>query len=130
MISHTASFHKEEYKEFLKKEEERKKIKTNANQPKITSFGTQIVQNKYDKNHPKVKGFIKKLIKLIWTISIPISLVEKEEFRELIWYFDSLIPFPNRERIIKEMTKVFEESKQEITIKIKLAKKIVLGADI
>ena len=61
LISHTASFHKEEYKEFLKKEEERKKIKTNAKQPKITSFGTQIVQNKYDKNHPKVKGFIKKI---------------------------------------------------------------------
>ena len=77
-----------------------------------------------------MKGFIKRLIKLIWTTSIPVSLVEKQEFRELIWYFDAQIPFPNRSGIINEMKTIYEESKNEIRTKIKNAMKINLCADI
>lgn len=118
--THLRAFHRQEYGKCLEKDNKRKckKLKT---QPKITLFGSKLTIKKYERNHPIVKGFMLKLVKLIATTSIPVSIVVKNEFRDLIWHFDPKIPFPNTNGMINEIKEVFETAKSEIKNKIKTA---------
>lgn len=132
--THLKAFHGKEYGNYLQEENKRKakksKSEASTSQAKITFFGSQLKTKKYDKNHPIVKGFMLRLVKLISTTSLPVSLVIKDVFRELIWYFDPKIPFPNQNGMVNEINKVYEEGKKEIKNKIKNANKLILGSDI
>lgn len=135
LVSHLRSFHKLEYKSFSDNENDRKskKIKSEsiANQTSITTFATKKLSfKKYDKNDPIMKGFMLRLVKLVSTTSIPISLVEKREFRDLIHFLDEKIQLPARNGLVNECLKYFNESKNEIIIKLKNTEAITLGADI
>jgi hypothetical protein len=76
------------------------------------------------------KGFMQRLVRLVSTTSVPISIIEKQEFRELIWFLDEKIPIPGRIGLVNECLKYFKESKQEIMSKIENCDIISLGADI
>jgi hypothetical protein len=69
-------------------------------------------------------------VKLVSTTSVPISLVEKEEFRELIWFLNEKIPFPARKGLVNECLNYFNDSKREIISMIHNSNYISLGVDI
>ncbi len=52
-----------------------------------------------------------RLVRLVST-SVPISIVEKREFREFISFSDEKIPIPATKGLINERLKYFKESKQ------------------
>jgi hypothetical protein len=114
---------KNEYQTYTDIESERKnKMKTEAttSHSLITSFvSSKNIVNKYDKNSPIVKGFMLRLVRLVSTTSVPISTVEKQEFRELISFLDEKIPISVRKELINECLKYLKESKQETILKIK-----------
>jgi hypothetical protein len=61
---------------------------------------------------------------------VAISIVEKQEFRELIGYLNGKIPMPSRKGLINECLNYFNESKQEIKSKLITIDSICLGADL
>jgi hypothetical protein len=69
---------------------------------------------KYDGNDPIAKGFRSRLVKLVSATSVPICLVEKKEFRELIWFLNEKMPFPARKGLVNECLNYFNDSKREI----------------
>ena len=80
----------------------KKKVKKLETQPKIILFWSKLTTREYERNHQIFKWFMLNLVKLIVT-SIPVSIVIKNEFRNLIWYFDPKIPFPNTKGMINEI---------------------------
>ena len=86
----------------FKRRWQRKKFKKLKTQLKIILFWSKLTTRKYE-NHPIVKGFMLKLLTFIVTISIPVSIVIKNEFKDLIWYFDPKNPFPNTKGVINEI---------------------------
>ncbi len=81
--------HKTNIRLICDNESERKikkgKIDASTSQTLISIYTTtkQSV-NKYDRNNLMAKGFIQRFVRLVSTTSVPISIVEKQEFQELI----------------------------------------------
>ncbi len=128
-MKHLRTNHKIQYevynKEVQRKDKKLKTEKASTSQSLITSYASSKVSaNKYVRNHPIVKGFMFRLIKLVATTSVPISIVEKQEFRDLIWFLNEKIPIPARRRLINERLNYFNKSKQEMISKFKNIDKI------
>jgi hypothetical protein len=135
LVKHLRTKHVNEYQSYLQNENQRKAKKQKSteptsSQPLITTFVSKSKVKKYDRNDPIAKGFRSRLVKLVSTTSVPISLVEKEEFRELIWFLNEKIPFPARKGLVNECLNYFNDSKREIISMIHNSDYISLGVDI
>jgi len=136
LVKHLRTNHKIGYEIYNKEEVQRKdkKLKTekaSTSQSLITSYASfKLSADKYEINNPIVNGFMFRLIRLVATTSVPISIVEKQEFRDLIWFLNERIPIPARKGLINECLNYFNKSKQEIISKFENIDTISLGADI
>jgi hypothetical protein len=122
LVKHLRTNHKTEYEiynqEVQRKDKKLKTEKASTSQSLITSYtSSKVSANKYERNHPIVKGFMFRLIKLVATTSVPISIVEKQEFRDLIWFLNERIPIPARKGLINECLNYFNKSKREMISK-------------
>jgi hypothetical protein len=119
-VKHLRTNHKIEYqiynKEVQRKDKKLKTEKASTSQSLITS---KLSADKYERNDQIVKGFMSRLIRLVATTSIPFSIVEKEEFRDLIWFLYQRIPIPARKGLINECLNYLNKPKQEMISKIK-----------
>ncbi len=71
-----------------------------------------------------------RLLRLVATTSVPISIFEKQEFRDLIWFLNERIPIPARKGLIYECLNYFNKSNQEMISKIKIIDITSLGAQV
>ena len=80
---------------------------TGKSQPKITEHFRSDSKRKYSKQHPKQRQITKLLLKSVACASLPLSIVDKPSFRELIEELNENCAIPHRQTI-KETHLPFE----------------------
>lgn len=87
-------------------------------------------QRYYDKQSSRHTSITKKLAIFIGATSVPISLVDNEEFRELLQEMDRKYKVPHRKVISQEISKIYSHLKEKIQCLLKEALTISICADI
>ena len=100
-------------------------------QPKITEYFRSDSKRKYSKQHPKQRQIAKLLIKSVAGASLPLSIVDKPSFREVIEELNENYAIPHRQTI-KETHLPFEEKLiiNSITIEMKDLTSVYVTVDI
>ncbi len=131
---HQAMFKELEEKEVRKNEEKAAKSRTKS---KSTFTGSQknlheIIQGgkKYNTNSERHRSVTKQLAIFIGSTNVPISLVEKEEFKELVKVLDNRYEIPGRTKIGKEVNAVMKNLKKILCNYLQKARLVNICTDI
>ncbi len=131
--AHLKHAHPTVYVEVQQKSEEKEKARRKSgegaalrNQQKLPQMGALRGGTKYAKESPRYKTITLKLAAFVAIANVPNSIVENEEFRELLAELDDRYVVPGRTTIGAEMDKLLVDLKAKVLAKMNQAKKVVI----
>ena len=132
MKRHVKALHKEIFLEYSEQVVKKKLIKLSKSEISVEENIAEIERSerKYDDKDEIQLKFNKNLVSLAATSSIPLYLVEKIEFKKLIYDIDPKINIPGRKNLVKRVLAEFYETQQTIRNLLGNTYGISIGSDI
>ena len=133
---HLKQLHPNEYRKFEQNERERmiedmeKQIGDQSTSVQISLPEVAARQKPYDKDSLRNKSITTKLAVFVGATNIPLSIVECQEFRDLMQEMDKRYTVPQRKKIGNEVEKVYVGLKERIRSTLERARRISICADI
>lgn len=135
--SHLKKAHPSAHDEMVQKEEAKQREKERAKAQKKITSPTQVTLQEsiekgqqYDKASQRYKDITQKLAMFVSVGNVANSIVECEEFRELILQLDHRYPIPSRAALDTEMDALLKKVRDGVSTKLRDAGKIALCTDI
>ena len=132
---HLRQLHPNEYRKFEQNERERmsedmEKQEHDQSSSQINLSEVVVHQKPYDKESQKNKLITTKLAIFLGATNIPLSIVESQEFRDLMHEMDKHYTVPQQKKIADEVEKVYVGLKERIRSTLERARRISICADI
>jgi hypothetical protein len=127
---HLASTHKNEHKEVLEKEELLKSQKKSKSSFGNNQLALTSILKKKTLSKDKHKSITTKLALFTATASVPHSIVENVEFRELLLQLEPSYSVPGRKTICEEISRIVTTVKEKISLQMSLARQLHFSCDI
>ena len=127
---HLKNHNPNQFKELENAESESKMRKRSHAFTSQTTLHQQIQTTQYySKDSKRQEAITKKLAVFIGATNVPLSLVDREEFRALLSDMDKRYCAPHREKLGQEIDKVYSKLKANISLVLEIAQ-VTICADI
>lgn len=128
---HLKNHHPNQFKELENAESESKMRKRSHASTSQTTLHQQIQTTQYyGKDSKRQEAITKKLAVFVGATNVPLSLVDREEFRALLSEMDKRYRAPHRKKLGQEIDKVYSKLKANISLVLENAQKVTICADI
>uniref|UniRef100_A0A1X7VJY0 BED-type domain-containing protein n=1 Tax=Amphimedon queenslandica TaxID=400682 RepID=A0A1X7VJY0_AMPQE len=132
---HLKQSHPNEYRQFEQNERERmsedvekqKRDQSTSSHISLSEFAVR--QKPYDKESQRNKLITTKLAIFVGATNIPLSIVECQEFRDLMYEMDKRYSEPQQKKIGNEVEKVYVGLKERIRSTLESTRRISICAD-
>ena len=132
---HLKSYHNDEYQQF-ERDERNRRVGSSTRKGSQDSLVQQTMENSfnrpsyYSKESNRHADITKKLAVFIGSTNAPLSLVDCEEFSDLLSEMDRKYDIPHRWKLGQEINKLYDRLKHNISLHLENAKRVILCCDV